>query len=99
MSELKQAITAGRKVSIPDVNDRTGNDPYYLMSSSDVLKAINEHRSRYKREPIHSKREINDIAVAPLMNEALVGGWTEVRLIGSQLLFISDLKALGSNIL
>jgi hypothetical protein len=29
-----------KKVFIPDVNDRTNNDPCYLMSSNDVLKLI-----------------------------------------------------------
>lgn len=98
MSDQKQVLNFGKRVSIPDVNDRTGNDPYYLMSSNDVFKAINEHRLFRTKDPIVNKREINDISVAPLINEALTGGWSEVKLVGKQLLFISELKALGSNI-
>lgn len=98
MSDQKQVLNFGKRVSIPDVNDRTGNDPYYLMGSNDVFKAINEHRLFRTKDPIVNKREINDISVAPLINEALTGGWSEVKLVGKQLLFISELKALGSNI-
>lgn len=98
MSEQKQVLNFGKRINIPDVNDRTGNDPYYLMSSNDVFKVINEHRLFRTQDPILNKREINDISVAPIVNEALVGGWSEVKLVGKQLLFISELKALGSNI-
>lgn len=98
MSDQKQVLNFGRKVSIPDVNDRTGNDPYYLMSSNDVFKAINDHRMFHSKDLIPNKRNINEITVAPLINEGLTGGWSEVKLVGKQLLFISELKALGSNI-
>jgi hypothetical protein len=94
-----------KTVRIPDVDERTNNDPCYLMSSSDVLKLIKGSysdgcdASGGKEEgslrPIilshqtSGKEVITQYLANGIIKEATVHhGWSEVKLIGKQLLFI-----------
>lgn len=94
MSQEK-TIDVSRVLNIPDVNDRTGNDPYYLMSSSDVMKVINNNLKFNCQDPIQAKREINEMTVSMIISQAKVEGWADVKLVGRQLLFISGRTPLG----
>lgn len=93
-------------VRIPDVGDRTINDPSYLMSSNDVLKLIKgmysdgvditqqigglSYLSHGKLSHVYSGKEVIGYdLVDGIIKEATVHhGWSEVKLIGKQLLFI-----------
>jgi len=88
-------------VSLPDAGERTKNDPTYLMSSDGVLKLI---KSYYKPDwPVYDKlgnvtplMDCNKEAIKPelinlVIKLAIEKGWSEVKLIGKQLLFISSL--------
>lgn len=89
MSEEK-TIDMSRVIMLPDANDRTGNDPYYLMSSSDVMRVINSNRKYHCQDLIQAKREINELTVSMIVNQAKIEGWYDVRLVGRQLLFVSN---------
>ena len=88
-------------VCLPDAGERTKNDPTYLMSSDGVLKLI---KSYYKPDwPVYDKlgnvtplMDSNKEAIKPelidkVIELAIEKGWSEVKLIGKQLLFISSL--------
>lgn len=89
-----------KKVSIPDVNERTNNDPVYLMSSNDVLKLIKSMypdgaRLNDREEPERlsyaesGKEVITTFMLTPIITSAINNfGWSEVKPIGKQLLFI-----------
>lgn len=94
-----------KSVRIPDVDERTNNDPCYLMSSNDVLKLIKgmyaegcdasggkeegSTRAIILNHQTSGKEVITEYMVRGIIKEATVHyGWSEVKLIGKQLLFI-----------
>lgn len=94
-----------KKVTIPDVDERTNNDPCYLMSSNDVLKLIKgsyaegcdasggkeegSPRAIILDHQTSGKEVITEYMARGIIKEATVHyGWSEVKLIGKQLLFI-----------
>lgn len=93
-----RVINIGKKITIPDVGERTDNDPCYLMSSNDVLKLLNQIRGERNNKAAetgigmtHSVLEKKDISyetVCGVIGEAKSLGWAEVRQYGKQLLFI-----------
>lgn len=92
-------IDFGKKVFIPDPGERTGNDPCYLMSSSDLLKLINQPRAEQATRladtgvvrleaSLLEKKDISEKTVSEVIAQSLVFGWSNVQLHGKQLLFI-----------
>jgi hypothetical protein len=89
----------GKRVCIPDVGDRTLNDPCYLMSSNDTLKLANQENLgdvaceldnfRAIREGFLEKKHLNNRLFKFLISAAKEQGWGEVKLVGKQLLFIA----------
>lgn len=100
-----RVIRVGKNVTIPDVNERTNNDPCYLMSSNDVFKLIKgmyaegcdvtggkeegSTRAIILNHQTSGKEAITEYMARGIIKEATVHyGWSEVKLIGKQLLFI-----------
>lgn len=106
MSELRKVMEFRKTMRIPDVGERTTNDPSYLMSSNDVLKLIKSSfpegvditngTAIAGHDDINlldyetsGKEAINEHMVKAIVKEAINHhGWSEVKLIGKQLLFI-----------
>lgn len=99
-TKLSKHIDLGKKVFIPDPGERTDNDPSYLMSSNDVLKLIKtiypENTPVEEKDILlniltveSGKEVITQHLVDGIIKQATVHhGWSEVKLIGKQLLFI-----------
>lgn len=94
--ETKVAIMSGRPIYIPDPNDRSRNDPHYLMSSNDVLRLMKtfyvEEFTLYGSDQVAAakgKDIITEDLVKPIIDKALAMGWGKVKLIGKQLEFIA----------
>lgn len=94
--ETKVAIMSGRPIYIPDPNDRSRNDPHYLMSSNDVFRLvktfyIEEHTFHGADQVAAAKGKdiITADIVKPIIDKALSMGWGKVKLIGRQLEFIA----------
>jgi len=83
-----RVMDLNKTVRIPDVGERTNNDPSYLMSSNDVLKLI---KGTYPNgcDASGGKEVITQYLANEIIKEATTRyGWPEVKLIGKQLLFI-----------
>lgn len=101
MTELAKAIQMGKKVYIPDPDERTRNDPCYLMSSNDVLGLIKlfyqdnvEQLGKMSGDMVKDskgKSPITEHFLIPIIARSKEMGWDEVKLIGKQLLFTARL--------
>lgn len=82
---------------LPDPYDRTRNDPYYLMSSGDSARLVKTfYREEFtmhgadKVAGLPDKEMVTKEFLVPVIDKAKTMGWSEVRLIGKQLLFIAE---------
>jgi len=103
-SHVSKMSFKGPSSQIPDPNERTPNDPTYLMSSENVFKLVNwfigVNNGKYADtglgtpiNPISSKQEIIKENLEPIFRKGKEMGWKEVKLMGKQLLFISVLDS------
>lgn len=104
MTNQVREISFVKVIHIPDVNERTNNDPCYLMSSNDVLKLIKAtyadgcdasggNRSlsapNILNHQLSGKEVITPYLIEGIVKEATTHyGWSDVQLQGKQLLFI-----------